>query len=146
MLRGQGQNGPTTTVQYTATDLPKADPGAQSGTTAGQVTSTITVPDNFIVQGDTTAAGVSGMQVQINLTYPNDPDLTATLYSLRPGRRPAWVTVPLFSGVGSGTTTANFTNTIFDDNAATPIQNGSAPFFATFNPQQSLATAFAGLA
>ena len=50
----------------------------------------------------------------------------------------------LFSGVGTGANTANFTNTVFDDNAATPIQNGSAPFFATFNPQQSLATAFAG--
>ena len=49
----------------------------------------------------------------------------------------------LFSGVGSGGTTANFSNTIFDDNAATPIQYGSAPFFSTFNPQQSLATAFA---
>ena len=47
----------------------------------------------------------------------------------------------LFSGVGTGTTTANFNNTVFDDNAATPIQNGSAPFFATFNPQMSLATA-----
>ena len=46
--------------------------------------------------------------------------------------------------MGAGTSTANFTNTVFDDNAATPIQNGSAPFFATFNPQQSLATAFAG--
>ena len=47
----------------------------------------------------------------------------------------------LFSGVGSGTKTANFTNTIFDDNAATPIQNGGAPFFATFNPQLSLSRA-----
>ena len=42
--------------------------------------STITVPDSFIVQGDTTRPGLSGMQVQISLTYPNDPDLTATLY------------------------------------------------------------------
>ena len=49
----------------------------------------------------------------------------------------------LFSGVGNGTSTANFTNTIFDDNAATPIQSGSAPFFSVFNPQQSLATVFA---
>ena len=47
--------------------------------------------------------------------------------------------MPLFSGVGSGPSTANFTNTIFDDNAATPIQNGAAPFFATFNPQMPLA-------
>ena len=49
----------------------------------------------------------------------------------------------LFSNVGQGTNTANFTNTVFDDNAATPIQEGSAPFFATYDPQQSLATVFA---
>ncbi len=54
------------------------------------------------------------------------------------------VAVPLFNGVGSGLHTANFTNTVFDDNAGTPIENGSAPFFATFNPQISLAN-FAGL-
>ena len=80
MLRDQSQNGPTTTVQYTAADLPKADPGAGSAhDRAGTVSSTITVPDNFIVQGDTTSSGVSGLQVQLNITYPNDPDLTATL-------------------------------------------------------------------
>ena len=57
---------------------------------------------------------------------------------------PSQVAVQLFSGVGSGINTANFTNTVFDDNAGTPIQNGSAPFFATFNPQMPL-SAFAGL-
>ena len=90
--------------------------------------SSITVPDNFIIEGDKTAAGLSVMQVQINLTYPTDADLTATLYPLWPGRRQMG-TVTLFSGVGAGTTTANFDNTVFDDNAATPIQDGSAPFF-----------------
>jgi len=143
VLRDQGQNSPTTTVKYTAADLPKAI-RAPIGTTAGQVTSTIAVPDSFIIQGDTTSTGVSGLQVQINLTYPTDPDLTATLYHYDlNGDLLGQVT--LFSNVGQGTRTANFTNTVFDDNATTPIQNGSAPFFATFNPQQSLATAFAGM-
>ena len=100
------------------------------------------VPDNFIVQGDTTSSGVSGLRVQINLTYPQDPDLSATLYYDM--GQPGQVAVPLFSGVGSGIKTANFTNTIFDDNATTPIQSGQAPFFATFNPQMPL-TAFQGL-
>ena len=49
----------------------------------------------------------------------------------------------LFSGVGSGRNSANFTNTVFDDNAPTPIQDGSAPFSAIYNPQESLATVFA---
>ena len=49
----------------------------------------------------------------------------------------------LFSGVGTGSNAANFTGTVFDDNATTPIQNGSAPFSAIYNPQESLATVFA---
>ncbi len=141
VLRDQDQNSPTTTIRYAASDLPKAIP-APNAVGAGQVASTIVVPDNFVVQGDTTSAGISGLRVQVNLTYPDDPDLTATLYYDMGG--PNQVAVPLFSGVGSGPNTANFTNTIFDDNAVTPIQSGSAPFFATFNPQMPLA-GFAGL-
>ena len=72
VLRDQDQNSPTTTVQYTATDLPKPIP-APTGSDPGQVSSTIIVPDNFLIQGDKTAAGASGMQVQINLTYPTTP-------------------------------------------------------------------------
>ena len=102
----------------------------------------ISVPDSFMVQGDTTSAGVSGLRVQINLSYANDPDLSATLYYDYNGT--SQIAVPLFSGVGSGAKTANFTNTVFDDNAATPIQDGAAPFFGTFNPQMSL-SAFAGI-
>ena len=46
--------------------------------------------------------------------------------------------------LGGTQTAANFTNTIFDDNATTPIENGGAPFFGTFNPQMPL-SAFAGM-
>ena len=113
---GIQQNGPTTTVLYNATDnLPKAIP-APGLTGAGVVSSTIVVPDNFIVQGDSTSANVSGLRVQINLTYPNDPDLSATLY-YDMGQM-GQVSVPLFSGVGSGVGNANFTDTIFDDNSS----------------------------
>ena len=58
VLRRHGQNSPTTTVQYQSADLPKAIPAPTRW--PGQVTSTIVVPDNFIVQGDTTTSGVSG--------------------------------------------------------------------------------------
>ena len=126
----------------TASDnLPKIIP-APGLTGPGVVMSTIVVPDNFIVQGDSTSSGVSGLRVQIKLTYPNDPDLSATLYYDM--GQPGEVAVPLFSGVGSGVGTANFTETIFDDQSATPIANGSAPFFATFDPQMPL-SAFEGL-
>ena len=146
VLRGQSQDGPTTTVHFPAPGLPSSIPAPTAGsggtTVAGTVSSSITIPDNFMVQGDTTSSGSSGLQVQLNITYANDPDLSATLYYDYNG--PSQVAVPLFSGVGGGSTTANFNNTKFDDLAGTPIQNGAAPFFGTFNPQMSLA-AFAGL-
>ena len=142
VLRGEQQNGPTATVVYTANDnLPKVIP-SPGFTGAGVVMSTIVVPDNFIVQGDTTSSGISGLRVQLNLTYPYDPDLSATLYYNL--GQPGQVAVPLFSGVGTGVSNANFNNTIFDDQSATPIANGNAPFFATFDPQLPL-TAFQGL-
>jgi subtilisin-like proprotein convertase family protein len=141
VIRNSDQNGPTTTVKYPATDLPQPI-AAPSGMTPSVVSSTITVPDNYIIQGDKTAAGASVMQVQINLSYPTDPDLTATLTHIDPNGVTLGV-VTLFSNVGSGSTSANFQNTVFDDNSATPIQEGTAPFFATFDPQQSLATVFA---
>src|SRR5262249_21017514 len=102
VLRGQGQNSPTTTAQYTSTDVPKTVP-APSGTTPGQVVSTINVPDSFLVQGDTTSSGISGLRVQLNISYPKDADLSATLYyNYDPATGQGQVAVPLFSGVGSG--------------------------------------------
>ena len=145
VLRGIGQNDPTTTVRYVAADLPKTITPA----VVGSVSSNIAVPDSFMISGDQTAAGLSVMQVQLNLSYADDPNLTATLYHYAPNPTnpnalgPLVGQVILFSNVGSGINTANFSNTVFDDNAATPIQEGSAPFSATYNPQQSLATVFA---
>ena len=128
VLRGVDQNGPTTPITYIAQDPPKTIPAptTTSGTTTpGQVTSTINVPDTFMIEGDQTASGASVMQVQINLSYPTDADLTVTLTHYGAGGV-SMGQVTLFSGVGTGSNTANFTNTILDDNAATPIQNGSA--------------------
>ena len=132
VLRGQDQNGPTTTVHYTATDLPKTIPAPT--TNSGTVSSSITVPDSFVIQGDQTAAGASVMQVQLSLTYPNDPDLTATLFHYDPTGQVLLGQVILFSGVGSGINPQNFNNTVFDDNAGTPIQNGQAPFLCNVQP------------
>ena len=137
VLRGQGQSSPTTTVQYTATDLPKSIANAPS-----QVMSSIVVPDDFLIQGDTTSSLISGMRVTVNVSYPFDPNLTATLYYDMGG--PSQVAVTLFTSVGTGPFHANFNNTVFDDNAATQIQSGSAPFSFTYTPQIPLAN-FAGL-
>ena len=78
------------------------------------------------------------MQVQLNIAYANDPDLTATLYHYDANGDLLGQVIALQQR-GARRQHANFTNTVFDDNATTPIQEGSAPFFATFNPQESLA-------
>ena len=106
---------------------------------ASGMTSSITVPDSFIISGDKTAAGLSVIQVQLNVSFAADPDLTATLTHYDSDGNLLGTTT-LFSGVGAGSRTANFANTIFDDNSATPIQNGSAPFSGTYDPQKPLAT------
>ena len=146
VLRDEGQNGPTTTMQYSALNLPMPIPATTTNTLGqtvpGTVSSSIAVPDSFIIAGDQTAAGLSVMQVELDVSFPADPDLTATL-SHYDSNGDLLGTVTLFSGVGSGNNTANFTNTVFDDNATTPIQDGSAPFSAIYNPQESLATVFA---
>ncbi len=146
MLREVSPSSPTTTVQYSAVNLPMPIPAATTGTLGqsvpGTVSSSITVPDSFIIEGDQTAAGLSVMQVELDASFANDSDLTATLthYDAKGDKLGS---VILFSGVGSGKNAANFTNTVFDDNANTPIQDGSAPFSAIYNPQESLATVFA---
>ncbi len=147
VLRDTSQNGPTTPVGYTAADLPKTISTATTNSSGqavpSSVSSSIVVPDSYVIAGDKTAAGQSVMQIQLNISFADDPDLTATLYHYDPSGDPLGPGVILFSGVGSGTNAANFNNTVLDDNAATPIQEGSAPFFATYDPQESLATVFA---
>ena len=83
VLRDEGQNGPTTTVQYSALNLPMPIPAATTGTlgqsVSGTVSSSIAVPDSFIIEGDQTAAGLSVMQVELDVSFATDSDLTATL-------------------------------------------------------------------
>jgi subtilisin-like proprotein convertase family protein len=93
-----------------------------SGTTTQPLNSTITVPDSF---------PVGGVSVQLNITDANDPDLEAYLIA------PDGTTVELFKNVGATGTKANFTNTVFSDNATTPITAGGAPFFGSFQPEQA---------
>src|SRR5262249_29731723 len=90
-------------------------------------TSTLTVADDFVVQG------VTGT---VNITYPNDPDLYGLL--LAPNR----TSLLLFAGVGRDPfNRANFVTTVFDDAAfaLTPIFSFPPPFTSRFYPQQPLA-------
>ncbi len=87
------------------------------------VTSTITVA-GF-------AGFIADVNVNINITHTWVSDLVVTLIS------PAGVRVPLFAGVGGSGD--NFVNTVLDDEAATPITAGVAPFTGSFRPSGSLA-------
>jgi subtilisin-like proprotein convertase family protein len=110
----------TTGVVYSSTDTPQTvgDPAKANFITD----STINVADDFLIQNTT---------VQVNITYPHDPDLEATLIA------PDGTRIELFANVGANGTQANFTNTVFDDNAfpVTPITSGGPPFTGRFNPQ-----------
>ena len=59
--------------------IPAATSGTSGQCVAGTVSSSITVPDSFIIEGDQTAAGLSVMQVELDASFATDSDLTATL-------------------------------------------------------------------
>ncbi len=92
--------------------------------------STLVITDNFLIQD---------LDVQLNIAHTNVPNLEARLVGLDPGGDPTRnITVLLFKGVGNTGSRTNFNNTIFDDAAGTPIQNGGPPFPFSYNPQVGL--------
>jgi subtilisin-like proprotein convertase family protein len=114
------------TITRTSTDVPKAIP--DSNPTG--VTSTLVA--------NSTGSRVYDLNVRIGqITHTFDSDLVITITS------PAATTVTLASRNGSSGD--NFTSTVFDDEAATAITSGSAPFTGSFRPVQSL-SAFDGQA
>ncbi|MFL5331189.1 MAG: beta strand repeat-containing protein [Gemmataceae bacterium] len=115
--------GPTTT--YSSANVPQTI--SASGTPT--VTSTITVPD----------VGVAfDVNVKLNISHTFDSDLVVSL------KNPAGTSVTLFSKVGGNGD--NFTNTVLDDQAATKITSGSAPFTGTFKPSPGSLSSFNGAA
>ena len=93
----------------------------QVSSTPGVLDSTLTIP----------AAGgtftVQDLTLTLNIASSKDSDLSAVLIA------PDGVTeVPLFSNIGGAG--KNFTNTVFDDAAETPITAGAAPFTGTYQP------------
>src|SRR5262249_20831329 len=116
------QSAGVASLTYNSTDpTPPVIGGGSPGTLT---TSTIDVPDSFTVQ--------PGATVRLSITYKPDPDLEAVLIA------PNGTQITLFQNVGASGNQTNFTNTIFDDGATTPIQNGGSPFFGRFNPQEPL--------
>ena len=92
------------------------------------------IADQETTVGAIQVANFNGLLTDVNVTldlsHTNDSDLTVTLISPS-GRR-----VQLFSGLGG--TADNFLNTTFDDQTATSISTGAAPFSGTFRPMEAL--------
>ncbi len=125
VLRQVDTGGSTVPITYNSSDTPQ---GIVTTIPNNVTTSVINVTDDFPIQGIT---------LRLNVTYPNDPQLTATLIA------PDGTSVLLFSGVGATGTQANFNNTVFDESATTPIDFGGPPFASQpnsnhFKPQQNL--------
>jgi subtilisin-like proprotein convertase family protein len=112
-------------VGSTAIDTINSGPLSTSIGPLRTVSVPLTVSDSFIIQGAT---------LQLNILSTFDPDLSAVLIA------PDGTTVKLFSNVGGGfPNPQNFSNTVFDDAATTPIQLGTPPYSASsFNPQTPL--------
>jgi subtilisin-like proprotein convertase family protein len=114
----------TTGQTHVATLVSADTPRAIPDNNPTGVTSTIAVADTSIVQD---------VNVTVNITHTYDHDLTLSLTT------PA--NTPITLAAARGGSSNNFTNTVFDDEAALPISSGSAPFTGSFRPEQLLASA-----
>ena len=94
--------------------------------TSGTATFYFTVPD------DLSTSTISGLKVRFSAEHTWDSDLDASLTS------PGGTSLNLFSRVGGSG--ENFQDTLLDDQAATSIDQGTAPFTGSFKPVGSLAS------
>ena len=123
----RGTSAVTVPVTFNSFNVPQNVGGATAGTVT---TSTITIAEPFLIKN---------LSLQLNITYSRPADLQAALIA------PNGKVLPLFTQVGRAGTGQNFVNTIFADDATTPIQNGAAPFFGRYNPEQPFGTGLTAL-
>jgi subtilisin-like proprotein convertase family protein len=109
-----------TVPSFASTDTPIAIPDNNG---VGAI-STINVPDDKIVQD---------VNVTVNITHTYDGDIALTLIP------PIGNAVTLSANRGGSND--NYINTVFDDQAATPIASGTAPFTGSFRPDGVLSSA-----
>ena len=109
---------------FSATDTPVAIP---DNNPVG-ATSIITIASTKIVQD---------VNVKLHITHTYDADIKLQLTG------PNNVTINLSANHGGSSD--NYIDTVFDDEATTPIASGSAPFTGSFKPDQPLST-FDGIA
>jgi len=105
----------------------------KSITDAGTITSTLTI-NNDVIIGD--------VNVRLHITHPSDADLDVFLTA------PNGAKIELFTDVGStgdnfGSTCSPLPNCIIDDQAATSIASGTAPFAGSFRSESRMLGALA---
>ena len=104
--------------------------------TSGTVSTPQAISDDDVTLSQVTVVDQVSRVTDVNLTLSLQhsflPDLDVTLVS------PSGTRVELFTDLGSNE--FNLTNTVFDDEAATRIVDGVAPFTGSFIPQQLLTT------
>ncbi len=100
---------------YASSDTPIAIPDLDT------INSSINVPDGFTIDD---------VNLTLDITHTWDADLSVYLIS------PQGTRVELFTNVGGSGD--NFTNTTLDDECATPISSGSAPFTGCYQPEGTL--------
>jgi subtilisin-like proprotein convertase family protein len=95
----------------------------------------LTLPDLDIRRSSLNVSGLAGyitdVNVQLNISHTWVEDLEVHLIS------PSGTRIQLFRAIGGSGD--NFSNTIFDDEATTPITAAAPPYAGTFQPQEMLA-------
>ena len=95
----------------------------------------IDIPDantfgiNSVINVPTTAI-ITDINVTVNITHPWTEDITMKLIA------PDGTEILL--SAGNGADGDNYTDTVFDSDAATPIGAGTAPFTGSFQPEEDL--------
>ncbi len=120
-------------------NVPTGGPGAPANVNSTDVPKAI--PDNGTVASNLTVAGGGTIQDinvrNLDITHTFDADLVITLSA--PGGSPTVTLVNHRGGSGD-----NFVDTALDDEAATAISAGTAPFTGAFRPESPL-SAFDGI-
>jgi subtilisin-like proprotein convertase family protein len=92
-----------------------------------EVNSYTTVKSELLFQG---VREILDLNVKLDISHPHNGDVNVYLIS------PSGTRVELFTDVGG--LQDNFTGTVLDDEAATPIASASAPFTGSFRPESAL--------
>ncbi|MBX7102504.1 MAG: proprotein convertase P-domain-containing protein [Gemmataceae bacterium] len=111
-----------------------------TGTTGNSADVPKAIGDFTTVSSNLTISGFVGnifdVNIQLDITHTYDADLDIFLYG--PGGQKVELTTD------NGFSVANFTNTVFDDQALVSITAGTAPYTGSFRPEGLLST-FNGL-